>query len=347
MGYDSVTTWRLYSAEHSVGLGLPLDTIADARALVRRIKASSWWKQNVAYQVAVRTDPGGFEDTVAGPAGEAIRTVASFAAPYERGLGARTTWKISLHPTMLADMVVFHEVAHTIAPRYTYGGTWDPDYLPPHRPMQGHGEGFAGIMSEIVAEFGTGDAHDDLRSAYDHFEVPTLTLPEYKDAVSGSIKAEVDLVRMYADLDERSAALETARAAASKPAGVIPRITWGDMFRGWRGRFAPPGKWRLSQRELAEAVSVVEPCTRHDIARIESSEVLPASPRLRRIAMCTVVHFDIDPIWARFTMGLARWDCNVELDELSELNPSWVELVTRMNRQLEERPPRWSVDGSY
>ncbi|HEU4425920.1 MAG TPA: hypothetical protein VFR67_25560 [Pilimelia sp.] len=89
----------------------------------------------------------------------------------------------------------------------------------------------------------------------------------------------------------------------------------------------------------------MERCTRNDIKTIESAEAPPEDVRLRRIALCLAVALGLDPIYMRFQLGLVRWDCDVELEELESINPDWVALVDTMNQQIAERPPKWAVEG--
>jgi hypothetical protein len=92
-------------------------------------------------------------------------------------------------------------------------------------------------------------------------------------------------------------------------------------------------------------VSHVEKCTRTDVKRLENSKFLPEDMRLRRIAMCIAVSFNLDPIYMHHQLGLVRWDCGIDLDELMSINPGWVEQVETMNRLLRQRPPKWEVEG--
>ncbi len=129
----------------------------------------------------------------------------------------------------------------------------------------------------------------------------------------------------------------------------VPEFTWGDAL--FRMRVTPRGEdgrrfgRRIGRDRLAAQISQVERCTRRDIEKVETATTLPDEPHLRRVAMCFAVAMWIDPIYMRHVMGLVRWDCHIELDELRIINPGWVELVEQMNRQLEERPPRWVVEG--
>lgn len=329
MAYDSVTTWRLYSAEQSVGLGESLEDVDAARRLVRKIKRSRWWRENVVEHARISLELGG-EDL-----GEDGLT--SYARSDSEYLPKR--WMISVHPDMLNDLVVLHELAHCIAPR------WSPSprrrrkgQLPGHSRLQSHGAGFAGAMAELVREFGEGAVHDELRDAYNHFGVPVMTPAEYQAAVATSLEAEHDLASWHQELAEyfESKPMLLERS----PNGWIPERRWGDtlfLARTQGGRFG--------MDRLARIVSRVEPCTRHDIRTIESARNLPDDIRLRRIALSMAVAFGLDPIYMGYQLGLAPCDCNVELEELESINPDWVELIDTMNQQLAERPPQWVVEG--
>jgi hypothetical protein len=144
---------------------------------------------------------------------------------------------------------------------------------------------------------------------------------------------------MHRELEERFG----DRAQRSR--GVIPEWTWGDRLLAMRECAGTGARRRMGREQLAQLVSRVERCSSRDVQRLEAAKQLPEDPRLRRIAMCMAVALGLDPIYARYQMGLARWDCGVELDELAMINPGWVELVEAMNRQLAARPPRWVVDG--
>lgn len=327
-----MTTWRVYAAEESIPLGEPLPTLTAARDLVRQIQRSPWWRGNVQYDVTVEMELAGYD----GQDG----WINSYSQPH--GLGRSATWTISLHPEMLNDLVVLHELAHCIAPRWQYSGNGRrPGELHDHVEHPRHGSGFAGAMAALVSEFASGSHRDELRAAYAHFEVPVMTLTEYQVAVRESLRAEDDVISMGEELIDR-----TKLCPQPVPPGgwKIPTFGWGERLMVFRHRYGPERR-RLGRDRLADLIRPVEPCTGRDIKRIEESLELPTDPRLRRIAMCFAVVMGLDPIYARHQMGLARWDCGVELDELRGLNPEWVELVESMNRQQEQRPPRWVVPG--
>jgi hypothetical protein len=327
--YDSVTTWRLYSAEQSIPLGQPLADVAEARELVRRVKRSAWWRDNVAYDVRVTVRLGGRETD---------GWIISYA--HSAGLGPATSWTVSLHPEMLNDMIVFHELAHCIAPRWEFSGRRRrAGELADHAERASHDAGFAGAMAELVGQFGTVEHHDELRLAYHHYDVPVLSLEEYRAAVADSLRAEDDLLEMHREVAERFGGRPRSRS------GFVPQWTWGDQLLNVRMRAGTGARRAMSREHLAQLVSRVERCSSRDVQRLEEAPCPPEDPRLRKIGMCMAVALGLDPIYVRHRMGLVRWECGVDLDELASINPGWVQLVQTMNNQLAARPPRWSVDG--
>jgi hypothetical protein len=58
-----------------------------------------------------------------------------------------------------------------------------------------------------------------------------------------------------------------------------------------------------------------------------------------------VAFLGIDPVYARHHLGLVRWDCGVDLDELRLVNPDWVALVEHLIALGNARPPIWTVPG--
>jgi transcriptional regulator with XRE-family HTH domain len=240
----------------------------------------------------------------------------------------------------LNDLVVFHEIAHCIAPRWgPLRRSRRPDEIPDALKLDPHGPGFAAGMAELVDRFAQHGDRDALREAYEHYEVPVLTSESFKAAVADSLEAEAAFLELHAQLEE------LARRSPHGTGGYIPTWTLGDYLRLMRRQTPGPENRRITQEALAERISKVEPCSRRDIANLERIESLPDSPRLRRIAMCMAVSFELDPIFARHRLGLVRWECHIELDELRLINPDWVALVERMNEQLQTRPPRWVSEG--
>ena len=62
--------------------------------------------------------------------------------------------------------------------------------------------------------------------------------------------------------------------------------------------------------------------------------------------MLATIVLGFDPIWTRYNLGLTRWDCGgITMKQARLMNGSWYKLVSRMNKQLKERPSRWFVEG--
>jgi len=72
---------------------------------------------------------------------------------------------------------------------------------------------------------------------------------------------------------------------------------------------------------------------------------MPDDRRSRRVAMSMAVALGIDPVWCRTALGLARWDCSIELWELKLVNHKWGEVVDELNEMIQTRPPLWAVEG--
>jgi hypothetical protein len=229
------------------------------------------------------------------------------------------------------------DLANCIAPRWTPAPRRRrKQQVPEHAQLEVHGAGFAGAMAELVCEFGKGAIYDELRDAYAHFGVPAMTPTEYRAAVAASVGAEQDLAAFHLEFEDY---FRTRLKPRGSTTGRIPHVYWGVTFYLMRRDS------RLGMDHLARTVSQVERCTRNDVKTIESAEVPPEDIRLRRIALCMAVALDLDPIYMRYQMGLVRWGCEIELEELESINPHWVELVETMNQQAAERPPKWTVEG--
>ncbi|MFI5627560.1 hypothetical protein ACIA03_29155 [Nocardioides sp. NPDC051685] len=343
---DSVETWRLYAAEHSVPLGKTINDLDDLQAFYDDVMSSDWWRTNIPYNPTLKVEVAGHHFTN----GEGIEQHVSYQEYEPQRYGRATPSKISILPEHLCDMIALHELAHAVQPRFEYVRPRQPDRIPEHRALSAHGPGFAGVFAELVREFGDGAIHDDLRDAYAHFGVPCLSLSEYVAAAESSIAAEADYISMHEEteayLKELAAERERTGQVLPTPQGRIPTMTWGDWLRFVRGKhYGRFGPGRMTQAQWADMVSPVERCTRKQISLLERAEKMPHEVRLRRIAMCMMVALGMDPIWMRHTLGLVRWDCGIDLDELRVLNPEWVDLVEELNRLGEERPPRWTADS--
>jgi hypothetical protein len=333
---DSVT-WRVYSAEQSIDPGPELNGIADARALVQRIKKSNWWRTELVESPRVRLKIGG------GQTGDWRVSWASPNASY-----CPTSWLLSFHPQMINEIVVLHELAHCLSPR-RWGNVkqlrrerLDYGDLPMHGPA------FTGLLSALVAEFGAGVNHEDLSDAYRHFEVPIAEMSHIREAVLEGREVESLVLAMI----ERSQAEQDAREAERERNGEPPReyrvptVEWGWWLLHMRRHVARRrGEKVMGRQALADRITPMERCSVRDIQRVEESEAPPADPHLRRIAMAMVAALGIDPVWARHSLGLVRWDSGVELEELRLVNADWADYVNHLNTLLEQRPPYWTDDG--
>ena len=331
-------TWRVYSAEQSVDPGPKMDGISDAREVVQRIKKSRWWRTELVESLAVRLKIGG---------GETDAYRVSWAAP--NASFCPTSWVLSFHPEMLNEIVVLHELAHCLAPR-RWGNV---KQLRRERMEFGdlpqHGAAFTGLLSTLVAEFGSGVNHEDLSDAYRHFEVPVEEMPDIRTAIEEGREVE-SLVKT---IIERSQAEQDVEDSERQRKGEAPReyriptMEWGYWLLHLRREVhRRRGGSLMGRQRLADTVTPMQRCSARDIQIIEESEALPEDPRLRRIAMGIVAALGIDPIWARNSLGLVRWETGVELEELRLVDAGWVEYVEHLNNLLEERPPFWTDDGA-
>jgi hypothetical protein len=333
-----VTTWRVYSAEQSIEGGQTFSTADEAIAFGKSVTASRWWAERYpnldAHAIDIREGGNKWESRDGTP------VTTSFSVPDRSWLP--TSWRVELHPTMLQELVVLHELAHCVSPRHDgdVAGMRKRQVLT--RPHPTHGPMFTATLTALVREFGTGDHCAELADAYAHFEVAMATDSELRAAVDRGLQVEEILADWFDETETPSATgSEETTPVVERPPAQIPTWTWGDELRLIRSRPGP----KVSQSAVAAAVSAIEPCTRRHIARLENATDLPDDPRLRRIAMGLVAFRGIDPVYARHHLGLVRWDCGVELDELRQVNSNWVALVEHLNALGDARPPIWSVTG--
>jgi hypothetical protein len=333
MGFEHDTaTWRVYSAEQSLEAGRDFADLPEADAYVQTLSAEleSWWREHYGQMPApaLRLELGGDADE---------DTRRSFTYPDRMPLPG--SWTISLHPEMLTEMVILHEVAHCLMPRY-FGDVvrmrhrMHRERFPDLGEFHSHGPTFTATMSSLVRRFGTATDHDELRDAFQHYEVPISSAADLLQ-ICGEQHTLHQFVGEYhawqqAWFDE-SAQRRAAKAAAADKAGEnavppaarsagavtpgaameapvedaatqqdqgtwVPRDWWGEWLFLGRKR---PRRRVISQRQIAEAISVVEPCSPRMIAKLERSVERPTSRRDLRIAMAAAAFLDMDPIWSR------------------------------------------------
>lgn len=333
VAYDSVETWRLYSAEQSIPLGRQLTGVDDARAMVRRIRRSAWWRDNVGSLPPIRVEVVGAGDGT---------SVWSFTQP--RGRSLLPSWfQVSIHRQMLNEMVLLHELAHCLTPVWGFAGPTRRGYSPQHPRVPPHGAVFAGWMTALTARFATSPKRAELADAYTHFGVQVATVEQCR-------QARTDQDRAIAEFDAAAAEVEYAGQPAAVSAPRVPAASlawvWGDLLEVARRRVRPNGRM-ASRTWVAGAVSPFEPCTARDIAALERAHNPPTDPRRYRIALAAAAVLGVDPIYMRHQLGLVRWNVDppVSLDELALVAPEWVALVQHLNDLAEARPARWEVPG--
>lgn len=349
-----VQQWAVYSAESSVAPGRQLRDLDEAQTVVDAILASPEWGAWFPHMAGVDVK----ESTLRSEDG----FIVSYAAPDADLLATRAT--IYLHREMLHEVVLVHELAHCVAPRWGAA----PGALPPRSihslraadlfTIHDHGRYFRGGLTLLLTAFGDGDTHDELRDAYEHYGVPAAETDEVLEAVAVSRQVEGVWLAIKADDEARADEIEAEDAEFRRrmvergvhpplrPEGWIPPESWAEFLYWSRLRLQrTQGRAVWSQDRVAEIVSRAEPCRRRDVSVVEQLASRPDDPRLLRLAMCMAVIYGLDPIYLRWMKRLTRWDCDLLMRELLQLNPSWVRLVRRLNRMLRERPPLWAVEG--
>lgn len=316
--------WRVYSAEQSIDPGASLDGVEQARALVRRVRRSAWWRDVLGYVTRVRVVVDGTVNA---------QGTWSYAQPDRYFLARSHT--LHMHPTHLKEIIVLHELAHCLSPSFT----GDPrriarGYLD-HAPLHPHGSGFTGMLSELVSRFGTGINHEQLTDAYRHFEVQVDPLEDVLRDRLLSLEVEAAAQAQLEDLQ--------SRGTRRQRRGCIPDFPWGWWLLKMR-------KWEsdrphLGRARLAELISPVERCAARDIKTLEDSRERPEDLRLRRIGLAAAAVLGVDPVWARTELGLVRWECGIDLGELATVAPGWVANVEHLNELLASRPVYWEAEG--
>lgn len=318
--------YLVLASEQSIAHAV-LPDIEAARALVRRARTSAWFRRSFPdiERISVRE----VVDEVDG-------WMRSSAGGDRHWLPTR--YRINIHPRMLNDIVVRHELAHVVTPPYKPDRSRRRQHMPDR--TQSHGPEFTAALSEMVRRFGTGANHDELLDAYRHFGVEVADLDKLiaDRAISHQIEAE------HRDWSQQ---IRQEQTAAVQDGDAPPIRPWLDIPWGW---------WLLSRRRhgtgnhfgrdaLATLISRIEPCRARDIKAIEDATTPPQDMRHRRIAIAAAAAIGLDPIWMRTNLGLVRWTCGIELEELDQVAPDWTAGVRRLNAIVQARPPYWVVEG--
>lgn len=322
MAYDSVETWRLYSAEASVRLDG--ERFADhdaARTYLTEIQRSRWWRWNVRDDVLIVLD--GLGNDVDGQ-------VNSFCRPND---DPPTSWTISMHPQQLDAYHLLHEVAHCIAPRIRQAR---PGAIgSPLEEIEYHGREFAGVRLALTEQFAGAEVAAELVTAFEHFKSPVMPWADVLVALEESRVAEAQYARAKAADPYGMRSLRRAGSHHSRadlgPVLNVARF----MARIGENRRRP------TQAQVADLVSTVIPCSARDVSTIERLQGPPSTKRRYQVALCLAVLFNLDPVKAQFQLGLDREEWDIPLEQLALINSDWVEVVQELDQLVRGRPPRW------
>lgn len=340
---NGVSDWRVYSAEHAVGHDEKLDA-GGAVATVERATSSDWWAAWFPHSTPIEVVIGGRE-SVESEGGHRW----SFAGP--KTYPKPTGYLISIHPEMLTARVLLHELAHCVAPHFIVEELEQYSDFPiesSRRRHRSHGSFFTATLSLITDNMLPGD-DGQLAAAYKHFEVPIASQEELRQQLLGQPEAE-DAQQAFWDETRRES--EERRAEHLAKTGeplreLVPTMDWGFNLHIMRKEHhRRVGGRMLSMKKLAEEISAVTPCTAKHISELEHAKKRPEDPAQLKRAMSMTIYLGMDPIWVRYNLWLTRWDCGgITLKDARVLNPGWAKLVSKMNRQLKQMPPRWVVEG--
>ncbi len=338
-----LTQWRVYSAEQSLPAGQEFESAEEAQTYLWWVQSTAWWKTTFPDAPKITFESGGDRDPM---------NLVSFAQHHD---AMNST--VSLHPRMMNAVVLLHEVAHCLAPR-SFG-----DIRAIRRgklvryPHHHHGPYFRATFCALAERYKIGVDTQELRRAYDHFELDTPDLEALIEARAHSVEVDRVEAEMWEDAhrefesSERFAAIRErteqldAEEDEDRAQNMRDLETWRPAWGRWiwhARRFRKP---LMSQPALAEAVSPVVACSALDVRRLERSDNRPTDPLdLNRCLAFTAV-LGQDPVWAETAYGIAPGELTITLDQLEAVAPEWVSLVRHLNALLEARPPRWQGVG--
>lgn len=290
---DSVETWRLYSAEASIRQRMP-SNYDRARLIARQITSSAWWRMLPERPTTIDIELGGHE--VGG-------MVASHS--YPRTSLLPTEWVLSLHPDRSTERTVIHELAHTIAPRFTT--SLDGATL----PISHHGPLFAGVYVEMLQRYSQLEDPQPLLEAIDDYQVH----PCLPDAWRAAVASSIDIER---------ALLATGAAAPTDP----PDIFGASLIQA-----------RTTTGQTQAALAKLLGCRRSRLNVLESMPVPPTHGTAREFAVRAAVAYGMDPIEMTEIYHL-NWSADAAT-EWPHLNPRWAAHLEDLNDLLTRRPPWW------
>lgn len=328
---EDVQQWAVYAAEHAVSAGSIVDGQEGAQKLINTILADC--RVSTRYPLMTRVDVTvhNHVEELAGRPVIVSRGGPSGKMPYEVAA-------IRMHEEMLNEVVLLHELAHCLQPRFAdrhdrHVGQTDWQELD-----HGHDEWFRATFCWLLEVFGSDISHSDLREAYVQFK---LSIPN-DDELLVMLARDAELQpRVQDELDLRSVESEEfyVSIGRSRSEFHIPSFDLGDVFRAMRRHH------KITKTQMASSISRVQRCTTADITRMDSLSALPESREDRRFALYIGVVLGLDPRWLYTGYGLHRMEVGAKMADLVLLNRRWVETVRWMNRTMRARPPRWFVAG--
>lgn len=338
-----LTQWRVYSAEQSLPPGQEFESLEEASTYLWWVQSTKWWKTTFPDAPPITVAMGGNSNG----SGE-IQSYARATAD-ER-------WEISLHPRMMSAIVLLHEVAHCVAPRKHGNVTQIRRERLSYGNHHHHGPYFRTAFASLAERYKIGVDPQELRRAYEHFELEIPDLAALVEARRHSAEVEFEVAEMWRRSEERWAndperlrrtesvadgRAEESTADGDTPVPRIPPDWWGDWLWLSRKHSSP----RISQRRLAEVVSPIVKCSPRDVARLERLQVAPDNLIDVQRCVAFVAVLGLDPVWAETHKHLAAGDKTLTLEALEPIAAEWVAEVRHLNALLEARPPRWVADG--
>lgn len=347
---QDLTQWRVYSAEQSLPPGQQFENVDEATTYLWWVQSTRWWKTTFPGAPTITLEIGGNSNGY---------EAQSFA--HQTGAGE---WKVSLHPRMMNAIVLLHEVAHCVAPTKEGNIKQIEKGKLSFGNHHHHGPFFRAALAALAERYQVGVDPNELRRAYEHFELETPSLEELTEARAHSIDVERALAEMWErherewasnpkriEMEERAERAREEHRAELAAKGVDldsdrtdgswrPGSWWGDWL--WLARRHDN---RTSQRRLAEMVRPVVRCSPRDVARLERLREPPASTLDWQRCLAFVAVLGLDPVWAETHYGVAAGETSLSLERLEVVAPEWVGVVRHLNDLLAARPPRWEAPG--
>lgn len=249
---QTLTDWRVYAAEQSLPARAVFDGTQSLNSYLDAIPYRTWWQDRYGAPCPLLTASVGGRDLayLGGWYDESFTWRDSFLHPYR--------FVLTVHPAMLRELVVLHELAHLLAPILD----GDPDLaraqlaggaLPDIRELPSHGSLFAATLLQLTEQHGQDPALAELREALEHFEVEIASPSELVEVCT----RQLDLHDLYLQM----LGLDRARYDGSPPS-PLPLDTGG----------RPPGVASPTAPSLT-----LTPPTHHPMPRTQD-RLQPTSP---------------------------------------------------------------------